>query len=166
MITLLKDEEFGTALMNAIQGADKEILITTYKMGYRQLSSTRRVNAIVEGLGGAVKRSVKVCCILNMDNEKGLLGRINNLAAQLLREKGIRIKTGTPGRTFHAKLIIIDGAIAFVGSHNLSESSLCRNFEISLMITPDAYGWQGLEGMLGTIHKLRKIFLKEWKKLK
>lgn len=153
MITILKDEEFRTAFLNAIAGADREILIATYKMDYTNRLSTRHLNALVEALHRASKRGVKVRCLLNMDRENSTIGRINMRAKALLIEKGIITKTGTEGRTYHAKIIIIDGYFAFVGSHNLSESSLCRNFEVSLIINNPII-----------CLKLREIYLKEWKK--
>ncbi|MBA7680638.1 Cardiolipin synthase B [subsurface metagenome] len=153
MITILKDEEFRFAVLKAIAEANREILIATYKMGYQNRLTTKHLNAIVEALHRASKRGVKVRCLLNMDKENTTIGRINMKAKALLIEKGIITKAGPEGRTYHAKIIIVDEGIAFIGSHNLSESSLCRNFEVSLMITD-----------VGTAYHLRYIYLKEWEK--
>lgn len=155
MIIILKDEEFRSAVLSSISGASKEILITTYKIDYTGRLSTRHINAIVEALGRAVKRGVRVKCLLNMDQENSQIGRINMRADGLLTEKGIQVKTGPPGRTFHAKIIIIDGSTAFVGSHNLSESSICRNFEVSLMITD-----------VKEVQDLRNILISKWENTK
>ncbi|MBA7671117.1 Cardiolipin synthase A [subsurface metagenome] len=153
MITILKDEEFKTAILNAIAGADREILIATYKMDYQDRLATRHLNAIVEALHRASKRYVKVSCLLNMDRENSTIGRINKRAKALLIKKGIITKTGPTGRTYHSKLIIVDECLVFIGSHNLTESSLCRNFEVSLMITDTKLA-----------QELRQIYLKEWGK--
>jgi len=153
MITILKDEEFRTAILNAIAGANREILIATYKMDYSERLSTRHLNALVQALHRASKRGVRVRCLLNMDKENSTIGRINMRAKALLIEKGIITKTGPEGRTYHAKIVIIDEQVAFVGSHNLSESSLCRNFEVSLMIDDPQFALE-----------LREIYLKEWNK--
>ena len=153
MITILKDEEFKTAILNAIAGADREILIATYKMDYQDRLATRHLNAIVEALHRASKRYVKVSCLLNMDRENSTIGRINKRAKALLIKKGIITKTGPTGRTYHSKLIIVDKCLVFIGSHNLTESSLCRNFEVSLMITDTKLA-----------QELRQIYLKEWGK--
>ena len=153
MITILKDEEFRTAVLNAIAGANREILIATYKMDYKDRLATRHLNAIVEALHRASKRGVKVRCLLNMDRENSTIGRINKRTKALLIKKGIITKTGPEGRTYHAKIIIVDKCLVLIGSHNLSESSLCRNFEVSLMISDPE-----------TTSKLREIYLKEWEK--
>ncbi len=164
MITILKDEAFRTAMINAIAGANREILIATYKLGYADRLSTRHINATVEALHRAAKRGVKVRCLLNMDQKNSTLGRINARAKKLLTEKGILTRTGPARRTYHAKLIIIDGVTALIGSHNLSESSLCRNFEISLMITSGAWAKKGLDCEWGVVEKLRQIYQEEWGK--
>jgi len=38
------------------------------------------------------------------------------------------------GRTTHTKLVIIDGKIVFLGSHNWTQSALQRNHEVSVLI--------------------------------
>lgn len=164
MITILKDEEFRTTVLNAIAEASREILIATYKMDYSNRLSTRHLNALVEALHRASKRGVRVKCLLNMDKENSAIGRINKRAKALLIKKGIITKTGPEGRTYHAKIIIVDGCLAFVGSHNLTESSLCRNFEISLMITDDLMSGTSGKGSYEVIQDLRQIYLKEWGK--
>jgi len=164
MISILKDEQFRTAVLNAINGANREILIATYKMDAKDKLSTRHLNAIVEALHRAAKRGVKVRCLLNMDKENSTIGRINMRTKALLIEKGILVKTGPERRTYHSKIIIVDECLAFVGSHNLSESSLCRNFEVSLMI--GGPGSRDEAHLIGSkvIHDLRQIYLKEWEK--
>lgn len=164
MITILKDEEFRSAVLNAIGGASREILITTYKLGYAARLSTRHLNAIVEALHRATSRGVRVRCLLNMDKINSSLGRTNERARKLLTEKGILVRTGPEGRTYHAKLVIVDNMVAFVGSHNLSESSLCRNFEISLMITAPGFSDKEYGDGEIAITDLRQIYLKEWER--
>ena len=153
MISILKDEEFRTAVLNAIAGATHEILIATYKMDYSGKLSSRHLNALIQALHRASKRWVKVSCLLNMDRENSTIGRINRRTKALLIKKGIIARTGPEGRTYHAKIMIVDKCLVFIGSHNLTESSLCRNFEISLMITN-----------ANLAHDLREIYLKEWGK--
>jgi len=164
MITILKDEEFRSAVLKAIAGANREILIATYKMDYNERASKRHLNALVQALHRASKRGVRVRCLLNMDKENTAIGRINMRTKALLIEKGIITKTGPEGRTYHAKIIIVDNMVALLGSHNLSESSLCRNFEVSLMIGwgIQAGNYNGNEEKI--IQDLRQIYLKEWEK--
>ena len=164
MITILKDEQFRVAVLSAINGANREILISTYKLDCKGHLSTRHLNALVSALYRAVKRGVRVRCLLNMDSDHSSIGRINMKAKDLLTENGIIVKTGPMGRTYHSKIIVIDGEMAFVGSHNLTESSLCRNFEVSIKISLGHYGWQGLNGPLKIIQNLRQIYLYEWNK--
>lgn len=164
MITILKDEEFRTAILSAIREATREILITTYKMDYRESPKIRHLNAIVEALGRARMRGVNIYVLLNGDSRKSKIGRINREARETLYHKRIVARLSPRGRTSHAKLIIIDKCLAFVGSHNLSESSLCRNFEVSLMINPNAREGFRFGEEKKTIQDLRQIYLKEWEK--
>jgi len=164
MITILKDEEFRSAVLKAIAGANREILIATYKMDYNERASKRHLNALVQALHRASKRGVRVRCLLNMDKENTAIGRINMRTKALLIEKGIIVKTGKEGRTYHAKIIIVDECLVFTGSHNLSESSLCRNFEVSLMISGEDRGGFYFGSEAKMVEDLRQIYLKEWEK--
>jgi len=164
MITILKDEQFRVAVLKAINEANKEILIATYKMDCKGHLSTRHLNALVSALYRAAKRGVRVRCLLNMDSDHSTIGRINMRTKALLTEKGILVKTGPIGRTYHSKIIIIDEEVAFVGSHNLTESSLCRNFEVSIMIDPAGPVLSAQTQHIKTIIDLRQIYLYEWEK--
>lgn len=153
MAQILKDEKIRGELLQGIREAQREILIATYKMDYNERASKRHLNALVEALHQASKRGVHVRCLLNMDKENTQIGRINARASRLLEKRGVILRKGERGRTIHAKLVIIDEEIVIVGSHNLSESSLCRNFEISLRFRDPVIALD-----------LKEIYQKEWEK--
>ena len=153
MAQILKDEKIRGELLKAIREAQREVLIATYKMGYNGRASKRHLNALVEALHQASKRGVQVRCLLNMDRENTQIGRINARASRLLEKRGVITRKGQRGRTIHAKLVIIDEEMIIVGSHNLSESSLCRNFEVSLLIRDPIIALD-----------LKQIYQKEWER--
>lgn len=153
MVQILKDEKIRGELLQGIREAQREILIATYKMDYNERASKRHLNALVEALHQASKRGVHVRCLLNMDKENTQIGRINARASRLLEKRGVITRKGAMGRTIHAKLVIIDEKIVIVGSHNLSESSLCRNFEVSLLIRDPVIALD-----------LKEIYQQEWEK--
>lgn len=162
MIEILKDEQYRNSLLERIRDAKKEILIITYKCDFKATLGSRHLNAIVMELKRAQARDVKVWILLNYEGPTTSIGRTNAEAAKKLEGEGLLVKLTHANRTYHAKIIIVDKGIAFIGSHNLSESSLCRNFEISLMITGE---WPAVPGVWDgkqTIQDLREIFLKEW----
>lgn len=151
MITILKDEQYRKSLLEAFRGAQKEILIMTYKCDYGPTLASRNLNPLIQELRRARGRDVKVWIILNFGDAHSSIARNNRKATHHLEKEGIIVKNSPPGRTFHAKMIIIDGEAVWIGSHNFSESSLCRNFEISLKIEDP-----------NLAEDLRQIFLLVW----
>lgn len=151
MIEVLKDEQYPKSLLVGFHEAKKEILIMSYKCDYRATQGSRNVNPLVQELRRARGRGVKVWVILNHEGPHSSIGRCNMKAAAKLHEEGILVKGTPPGRTYHGKLIVVDGAFAWIGSHNFSENSLARNFEVSVLIMePDA------------VEQIRQIFLDFW----
>ena len=64
----------------------------------------------------------------------------NDEAARWLRERGVQVRFFTRLEN-HAKLAVVDGRRAYVGSHNLSRTSIDRNREVGLVISaPEAVG--------------------------
>ena len=61
--------------------------------------------------------------------------RANLFTFTRFAEKGIIIRMQTDKHPQHSKLIIIDQAAAFLGSHNLTEGSLSNKNELSFQIT-------------------------------
>lgn len=58
----------------------------------------------------------------------------NQLAYELLSKSGVKVAYDPRGVTTHTKLVIIDGYIILVGSHNFTYSAMMRNHETSILI--------------------------------
>jgi len=112
-----------SSLLALIAGAKTALSIENEEMG-----DTAITNALV----AAAKRGVKVS--VTMTNSASWTQAFDTLAAA-----GVQIATyaQTASLYIHAKVIIADGAKAFVGSENFSDASLNGNRELGL-ITPDA----------------------------
>lgn len=53
---------------------------------------------------------------------------------ELLRQVSIEARVLYVERLVHAKVILIDDTVAVVGSHNLTQSAMQRNVEVSLVV--------------------------------
>ena len=71
----------------------------------------------------AAKRGVKICAITNYKE-----------ITELLRDSAIEAKHLIQDKLVHSKIMIIDGKIAIVGSHNYTHSAFTYNFEVSVIM--------------------------------
>ena len=107
--------------------------------------------SIEAALTTAAKSGVQVQLMLPPQNTGSAF--IPDSSAALARLSGIpnlQIKTGSQ-YYMHAKLLVIDQRIAFVGSENLARASLNYNREVGLLITS-----------AGEVQKLCATFLSDW----
>ncbi|MEQ8164223.1 MAG: phospholipase D-like domain-containing protein, partial [Smithellaceae bacterium] len=58
----------------------------------------------------------------------------NNRTKRFLEEKGVKVYFDSLQKTTHTKLVVIDSRLVLLGSHNLTQSALKYNNEISLLI--------------------------------
>lgn len=85
-------------------------------------------DVIVDALVRAQKAGVKVRVVI--DQQTGTSAQKDSIA--ILKAAGVPIKSvGTP--TIHAKTIVADGALAYVGSMNFTFNSLSANREVGLI---------------------------------
>ena len=60
--------------------------------------------------------------------------KYNYLAYRYLKDHGVDVRLDFNPDTEHMKIVIIDGKIVYIGSHNWSEASLYYNHEVSIRI--------------------------------
>ena len=137
-IVVLKNKDFFPALLKIIDDAQDEIFVSmfSFRTGVHKRSYPDRILA---HLASAVKRGVKVQVILeNTGNPADALGGQNRQTKKLLEERGAVVYLDSPKKTTHTKLIVIDRRLVILGSHNLTQSALKYNNEISLLVdSPD-----------------------------
>lgn len=135
---LLINEDYFPTLLNAIDRARSEVFMSifSFKAGVHKNSYPDR---ILEQLARVTKRGVKVFVILETtENKYDELNLQNRQTGKLLEEKGIKVYYDNPGKTTHTKLTVIDEKIVILGSHNLTQSALKHNNEISVLLdNPD-----------------------------
>ncbi len=132
---LLKNREYGEALIQGIREARGRVICAFYlfKIADSRGNQPRR---IAEELIRAKRRGVEVTVILERDNGKkgdGLTEE-NRRTASFLGRGGVKVIFDSPSVVTHAKVAVIDGRHVYLGSHNLTQSALRRNNELSVVI--------------------------------
>ncbi len=98
-------------------------------------SSRNQPRRITEELIRARSRGVDVTVLLEQEsNGNDRLNDDNRHTAELLSRSGIRVRFDAPGRISHLKLVMIDNRYVYIGSHNLTQSALKYNNELSVLI--------------------------------
>lgn len=133
-LTVLEDGAYWPFLKGAIDKAEKEIKLSFFSFKTKGKRGSYP-DLIMASLAGAAKRGVKVVVLLErgrVPDEK--LDRDNRETARRLLNKGVYVYFDGTVRTTHTKMVVVDGEYTFIGSHNLTQSALKYNHEISVMI--------------------------------
>jgi phosphatidylserine/phosphatidylglycerophosphate/cardiolipin synthase-like enzyme len=133
-VTLLQDGTYFDALISGIRKAKKEITgcFFIFKVSEKNDGLPRK---IVNELIAAKRRGVSITIELEQDARgKGTVYEQNRRAAALLSEAGIKVRFDAPKTTTHVKAMVVDGRYVYMGSHNLTQSALKYNNELSVMI--------------------------------
>jgi phosphatidylserine/phosphatidylglycerophosphate/cardiolipin synthase-like enzyme len=141
---LLADEAYYPALLGQIRAARKSIDLVTY-LWKISAAINSKPGELVRALGEARRRGVIVRVILENSGYDEELNRANREAAAQLQQEGITATFDAAAVTTHAKMVVIDHRFCLIGSHNLTQSALEKNHEISVMMDNPR-----LAGELGT----------------
>ncbi|MEM3093008.1 MAG: phospholipase D-like domain-containing protein, partial [Candidatus Nitrosocaldus sp.] len=120
MPILLKNDEYYYDLLEHIKIAKKKIYLHVYQLQYTDYDS--RPNTLLNELVNAKKRNVDVRVSFD-DNSLNL-----DAIKAFLTQNNIPYKIKPP----HAKIVVIDDKIAYVGSANWRVSSLTYNNELTI----------------------------------
>jgi phosphatidylserine/phosphatidylglycerophosphate/cardiolipin synthase-like enzyme len=142
-VQLLKDGDYFPALLGAIDGARGKIVLSAFFFKTNGFAENRP-DAVLEHLREAARRGVSVEAIFERGQAGDSVSKDNADTAKRLKQSGIRACFDAPDRTTHAKLVVIDGRILFIGSHNLTQSALKYNREVSVRIDSPALAEEAL----------------------
>lgn len=135
-VTLLANGDYSNELRKGIRGASRRIIFSFYLFKALPYKEPGRVAA---DLIDAKRRGVDVTVILEKSSDKkDNLNRDNLRTAAQLAAGGVRVLFDSEKRTSHMKVAVIDDRYVFLGSHNLTESALRFNNEISVVIDSPA----------------------------
>lgn len=125
-----------TALIN---NAHKTLLIEAEEM---------QDNGIEQALVHAAQRGVRVQVILPSPGNSS--SDSNSSGISVIKQGGVMVKEDV--RLYmHAKIIVVDGYMAFVGSENISTASLDRNRELGIIVSDPA-----------VLNTLQQTFQQDW----
>lgn len=130
---LLADDAYYPTFLNRIHAAQESIDLVMYLWKISAAADNRPAE-LAQALGEAGRRGVRIRVILENSEYDAELNRSNRETAKLLQQEGITALFDSPAVTTHAKLAVIDQRYCFVGSHNLTQSALERNHEMSVLI--------------------------------
>jgi len=133
VIEVLPDTKYYTEVLKAIRSSKKYILVAMYLAKYDPDDLEDRANDLLRELIKARQRGVKVYVYLEYRTYSGTI-KENLLTATFLKRFGVEVRLDNQTDTDHMKLVIVDGEVAFVGSHNWSEAALTYNHELSVKI--------------------------------
>lgn len=124
--------EYYKKLQKVFRNAQESILVMMYFVNYAGrpgYPATELVDLLVD----AHKRGVKVEVLLETSIENNIT-EANRRAAAHLSKHGIDARFHPLFPIMHVKLVIVDGMISIVGSHNWTLASAKANIESSVLI--------------------------------
>jgi phosphatidylserine/phosphatidylglycerophosphate/cardiolipin synthase-like enzyme len=145
-VTLLMDREYLPALLEGIDKARKEIALSAFIFKTNG-SKDHQPDWVLSHLRDALRRGVKVHAIIDQGKEGEALTGSNVETAGKLKASGIDVCLDGPEKTAHAKMVIIDRRYLYIGSHNLTQSALKHNREVSVRIDSPAMAEEALRYM-------------------
>lgn len=129
-LSILLDKDYYGNLSVILSRTNKSVYVIMYVIKYDPKDPMDPVNTLLNILINLSKRNVDVKIIVDDETYNSYPETINYLLSH-----NISVKLDeSSGRTTHTKLVIIDGKIVFLGSHNWTQSALQRNHEVSVLI--------------------------------
>ena len=152
-VKLLEDGDYFPAFMKAIHNSKDEIVMSFFLFktnGYSKSYTDR----LLAGLVRAARRGVKVRIILEegAGTRDSQVDKNNRETAARLEGKDIDVRFDSPHTTTHTKVAVIDKRYIFLGSHNLTNSALKYNHELSVFIDSPAIAMEILK-YIRSLHK-------------
>jgi hypothetical protein len=135
MIKPLPNPDFLSELLRCLRSARRSIIIINYLAELPSEDTNRKsrrpVFEILNALIEAKRRQVKVSVLL-----EGSRFEVNYHFYRMLKDNGVDAWLDTSKTFIHHKIVIVDGRLIFLGSHNLTPASL-GNSEESSIVTDD-----------------------------
>jgi phosphatidylserine/phosphatidylglycerophosphate/cardiolipin synthase-like enzyme len=133
-VTLLKNRAYFHALSEKIRDAGKQIVMAFFLFKTNGHPDSYP-EIILRELSKAAQRGIQVVLVLEQDGKSdSTINRDNRDSSERLKKAGVEIHFDSPKKTTHTKLAVIDGRFTFIGSHNLTQSALKYNNELSVLI--------------------------------
>jgi len=119
---ILLSREFPKVVIPLIKNAKKSIDIIVFDWGWYPDEIGEPIQIFNNSIYNANKHGVKVRALVQKRLIKIILEKLN-----------IDVKVLHSGKLLHIKLMIIDGEIAILGSHNYTKNAFNVNHEVSII---------------------------------
>ena len=129
---LLPNAAYVARVSELISNAKKSVYVVMYVMKYdpREGTESDPANRLVALVAEAAARGLDVRVIVDDVTKQSYPETI-----AYLKSRGVPVRLDPKaGVTTHAKIVIVDGECAVVGSHNWTESALSENNELSVLL--------------------------------
>ncbi len=132
-VRVLPDRDYFYEVKQLIEDANESVHVAVFAVKYDTSEGVYSdpVDNLLRELVRAKKRGVDVRVVVDDVTYREFYDTI-----KYLKENGVPVRLDpSPDRTMHVKIVIVDGKIAVVGSHNWTEAALRWNYEYSLEVT-------------------------------
>jgi phosphatidylserine/phosphatidylglycerophosphate/cardiolipin synthase-like enzyme len=133
-VQLVTDAQYFQVAKKMIQEAKSLIQVMMFEMGYYDRYPNTPSNILIKELIDAKKRGVKVEVILEVREGRDRTTERNRNTGKILSSGGVEVIYDPLFKTTHAKLMVVDGQLALVGSTNWTYYALTNNNEVSVLI--------------------------------
>jgi len=151
-VKILADRDFQATLESEIAAARSEITVCAYLFAAKD-GQGDRPGAVASRLAEAAGRGVRVEVILEIGRESAAVTQANREAARMLGRRGVKVYVDGSGTTVHARFVVVDRHLVFIGSHELTENSLGQYREVSLLVDSIAMASE----LLGQVESFKPV---------
>lgn len=120
---LVVGRNFLKQVLPRIAAAQKSIDVLCYFWGFADSPRTGYVGELLNALRHASERGVQVRVLAPRDG-----------VVAILKREGLEARRVHTKKLMHAKVMIFDGVVALVGSHNYTAAALSENVEVSVFV--------------------------------
>lgn len=140
----LKNSEVLDNMISDVLNAKKNIYIAIYM--FKTSDDTYQKSTLLqEAIFTALKNNVKVFVLMDMGKGSDITTEINEETGRELREKGAVVVFDSKETKTHAKLMVIDEKITYIGSHNYTHSAFHYNNETSARIESEGFASEAVK---------------------
>ena len=137
-VSILPDHDLLPVLVHDIANANQSIYMAMYMFKTSDNSITD-TEMIKEALIKARKNGADVYVVMDNAEKNDITGPINKDTGDELKKAGITVVYDSKKVRLHAKTVVIDNKIVFIGSHNYTVSAMNKNREITArIVSPEA----------------------------
>jgi phosphatidylserine/phosphatidylglycerophosphate/cardiolipin synthase-like enzyme len=133
-IVLVNDRDYVPFLLSSITEAEQYIHVVMYFMKYYPQDSLNGVSQLQRALIACGQQDIDVKIVLEWSDYNSSLNATNESTFVYLDSLGLEVRFDPVSVTTHAKFVIIDDRIAYIGSSNWSISAFEENNEVNIKI--------------------------------